>query len=122
MAKYQVLYAEDEFTNRKLLEIHLGKSGITCDLASDGLQALQKIEENSYEVIILDQYMPGMNGDALARVIREKNKEIPLIAITSDDTEVDNLKAAGFCEVFIKPLRSKEYIDVIRHYLQDSSK
>ena len=118
MAKFQVLYAEDEFTNRKLLEIHLSKSGISCDLASDGLQALQKVGENEYEVIILDQYMPGMNGDVLARKISQTHPQIPLIAITSDDAELDNLRSAGFREVFIKPLRSKDYIDVIRQYLK----
>jgi len=118
MAKYQVLYAEDEFTNRKLLEIHLGKTGISCDLASDGTQALHKIEENQYDVIILDQYMPGMNGDALARIVKQRFPHIPLIAITSDDAEVDNLMAAGFSEVFIKPLRSKQYIEVIKQYLE----
>lgn len=117
MAEYQVLYAEDEFTNRKLLEIQLGKSGISCDLASDGLIAYQKFLENSYRVIILDQYMPGMNGDILARRIRETNTDIPLIAITSDDAEIDKLKQAGFCEVFIKPLRSKDYIEVIQKHL-----
>lgn len=117
MADYQVLYAEDEFTNRKLLEIQLGKSGISCDLASDGTSAFQKFQENHYQVIILDQYMPGMNGDVLARRIRETNAEIPLIAITSDDAEIENLTRAGFCEVFIKPLRNKEYIEVIRKYL-----
>jgi two-component system response regulator ResD len=117
MAEYQVLYAEDEFTNRKLLEIQLGKSGISCDLASDGMIAFQKFMENTYQVIILDQYMPGMNGDVLARRIREKNADIPLIAITSDDAEIEKLKQAGFCEVFIKPLRSKDYLDVIQKHL-----
>ncbi len=117
MADYQVLYAEDEFTNRKLLEIQLGKSGISCDLASDGTTALHKFLENNYQVIILDQYMPGMNGDVLAGRIREVNATIPLIAITSDDAEIDKLKKAGFCEVFIKPLRNKDYIEVIQKYL-----
>ena len=122
MADYQVLYAEDEFTNRKLLEIQLGKSGISCDLASDGITAFQKFQENHYQVIILDQYMPGMNGDVLARRIREINNDIPIIAITSDDAEIENLRQAGFCEVFIKPLRNKEYIEVIRKYLLGDAK
>jgi two-component system response regulator ResD len=122
MAEYQVLYAEDEFTNRKLLEIQLGKSGISCDLASDGTSAYQKFQENQYQVIILDQYMPGMNGDVLARLIRETKPDIPLIAITSDDAETENLKKAGFSEVFIKPLRNKEYIEVIRKYLDGGAR
>ncbi len=118
MASFQVLYAEDEFTNRKLIEIQLSKSGISCDVASDGLQAYQKLEENSYEVVILDQYMPGLNGDQLARKILAKYPDLPLIAITSDDGEIDKLRSAGFREIFIKPLRTTAYIDILRQYLK----
>ncbi len=114
----EILYAEDEFTNRRLIEIHLGKANIHCDLAADGTEAWEMISKNDYRLIILDQYMPGMNGDELARKIRETKPDIPLIAITSDDTEVSMLKAAGFSEVFIKPLRGKEYIDTIIRYLK----
>lgn len=118
MDNFQVLYAEDEFTNRKLIEIQLGKAGISCDLASDGHQALLKFRENTYDVVILDQYMPGYNGDELARIILEEKPDTPLFAITSDDSEADKLRDAGFKEVFIKPLRTGEYIDQIRKYLR----
>lgn len=116
----RVLYAEDEFTNRKLLQIKLKNLGVQCDLAQDGKQAFQMFEQNTYELIILDQYMPGMNGDEVAKKIRAVNDSIPLIAITSDDREVENLKASGFNEIFIKPLRGNSYINVINHYLQKS--
>jgi len=119
MAKFQVLYAEDEFTNRKLLEIQLTKNGITCDLASDGLQALSKIQTNTYDIVILDQYMPGMNGDVLASEIRKIHPHIPILAITSDDSETEHLHKSGFLEVFIKPLRGTDYIQTLRKYLPE---
>jgi CheY-like chemotaxis protein len=119
--KKRVLYAEDEFTNRKLLQIKLRTLGVTCDLAQDGTEAYEMFENNDYALIILDQYMPGMNGDEVAKKIREKNSSIPLIAITSDDREVENLKTSGFNEIFIKPLRGNSYINVINSYLQKSS-
>ncbi len=114
----KVLYAEDEFTNRKLLQIKLKNLGVECDLAQDGTQAFEMYEKNTYSLVILDQYMPGMNGDEVAKKIRTENKNIPLIAITSDDREVENLKSAGFNEIFIKPLRGNSYINVINYYLQ----
>ena len=116
--KKRVLYAEDEFTNRKLLQIKLKNLGVECDLAQDGIQAFEMYEQNEYELVILDQYMPGMNGDEVAKKIRSADPKIPLIAITSDDREVDNLKSAGFNEIFIKPLRGNSYINVINYYLQ----
>lgn len=117
MAEKRVLYAEDEFTNRKLLEIKLKNHGISCDLAQDGLKALELFQKNEYDLIILDQYMPGLNGDQVARKIREQRPELPLIAITSDDGEIQRLNEAGFNEVFIKPLRGQHYIDSIKNYL-----
>ncbi|KGE71852.1 response regulator [Spirochaeta lutea] len=117
MANQRVLYAEDEVTNRRLLQIQLQRNGITCDLASDGIQALELYRNESYGVIILDQYMPGMNGDQVAREILRDNPEAVLIAITSDDSELQSLEQAGFREVFIKPLRGKEYIEIIKSYL-----
>ena len=118
MARFDILYAEDEFTNRKFLEIQVTKSGMTCDCAVDGIQALEKLHANQYSVVILDQYMPGLNGDDLAREIRKFAPELPLLAITSDDTEVTHLKDAGFREVFIKPLRGTDYLETIRSYIK----
>jgi CheY-like chemotaxis protein len=120
LSKPRILYAEDEFTNRKLLEIQLGKSGFICDLAADGLQALEKVKETLYDLIILDQYMPGMNGDVLAPLIRDIQPGVPLLAITSDDAESDRLRDAGFLDVFIKPLRGTEYIEIIKMHIERS--
>ena len=117
MNEKRVLYAEDEFTNRKLLEIKLKNHGIACDLAQDGLKAMELFNSRQYDLVILDQYMPGMNGDQVARKIRESHPHLPLIAITSDDGEIQRLNEAGFNEVFIKPLRGQHYIDSIKNYL-----
>jgi len=118
MIPSRVLYAEDEFTNRKLMEIQLRNSGISCDLAVDGIEALTLFKNGRYDLVILDQYMPGMNGDEVARAIREISPSTPLIAITSDDEEIENLRKAGFSEIFIKPLRGKNHIEKIRFYLE----
>lgn len=113
----RVLYAEDEPTNRKLLQIQLERAGISCDLAADGEEAVTLFRKHRYPVVILDQYMPGLNGDAVAKILREENPGQVLIAITSDDSEVSNLQNAGFNEIFIKPLRGNEYLEAIIRYL-----
>lgn len=113
----KVLYAEDEEPNRRLMEIQLRKRGITCDTAVDGVEALAMFYENEYGLIILDQYMPGMTGSEVAERIRQVDATIPLIAITSDDSQVPVLDAAGFNRIFLKPLHGADYIDTIIHYL-----
>lgn len=116
----KVLYAEDEFTNRKLMDIQFKNHGIPCDLAQNGQEALDLFQQNTYSLILLDQYMPGYNGDELARIIRETHPQLPLIAITSDDSTVAGLKEAGFDKVFVKPLRGKEYMHIIEKFLENS--
>lgn len=114
----RILYAEDEFTNRKLMDIQFKNKGVPCDLACSGQEALDLYRKNHYDLIILDQYMPGYNGDDLARIIRQEDAEIPLIAITSDDETITTLKMAGFNEVFIKPLRGTKHMEIIQSYLK----
>ena len=113
----RVLYAEDEYTNRKLMEYQLKRVGIVCDLAPDGVVALEMFRRREYSLVILDQYMPGLNGDQLARKIREIDTEIPIVAITSDDSQVPLLEAAGIDRVFLKPLRGVDYVGAIKSYL-----
>ncbi|AHC16607.1 response regulator [Salinispira pacifica] len=114
-----ILYAEDEFTNRKLIEIQLQRANLNCDLACNGEEAWEMFQNGDYKLIILDRYMPKMNGDELARKIKQVRPDIPLIAITSDDSDVKQLREAGFSEIFIKPLHGREYITLIRQYLED---
>ena len=115
----KVLYAEDEYTNRKLIQIHLEKEGIDCVLASDGHEALIKFEDGHFDMVILDYYMPEMNGDQVAIAIRHENREIPIIVITSDDRETEYLRSCGVNEIIIKPLQGYEPIRKILDYLRD---
>ncbi len=105
----KLLYAEDEFTNRKIMEVQCRKAGVDCFLAEDGKTALNSMKSEKFDVIILDQYMPGLNGDVLIKEARSLGITAPLIAITSDDSMVDHLKSCGFDDVYIKPLRSEDY-------------
>jgi len=117
----RVLYAEDEFTNRKLMEIMLTQQGIDCTIVENGNDAITAYEKANYDLIILDQYMPGCNGNTVAQYIRKKDRKIPIIAITSDDNDIENLKQYGFNSVFIKPMRGKNYIEIIKKYLKGDS-
>lgn len=116
MAK-RVLYAEDEYSNRKIIEFQLQNLGISCDLASDGTEAIEMIRRNRYDLIILDRHMPGAGGDVVATIAREVQPQTRLMAITSDDDDLESLRRAGFCDVFIKPLRGKMHLQRILSHL-----
>jgi CheY-like chemotaxis protein len=113
----RILYAEDEYANRKLLQFQLNRQGVHCDTAADGVEAVAMFRERPYSLVILDQYMPGMNGNEVAGILRAIKPDIPLIAITSDDSQVPLLKQSGFNRIFLKPLRGDDYIAAIIGYL-----
>ena len=117
MAQKTVLYAEDEFTNRKIMEIQCLRYGVDCVLVEDGAEALSLAKNRKFDLIILDQYMPGLNGDEVAREIRRFDGAVPLAAITSDDGCVPRLKDCGFDTVFVKPLRGDDYRELLEAYL-----
>ena len=117
--KKRVLYAEDEYTNSRMLQLTLQSMGMDCDIASNGKEAIRLFHENHYDLILVDQYMPIMNGDKVTEHIRSRNPSIPIIAITSDDQQITNLKSKGCNEVLVKPLRGKAYKDIITAYLEN---
>ena len=115
----KVLYAEDEYTNRKFIELLLNRRGVQCDLAEDGRAAFDMFKQNEYALVLLDQLMPGMLGSEVALKIREAGSTVPLIAITSDDSQIPLLEESGFNKVFIKPLRGVDYLKTIMSYLEE---
>jgi DNA-binding response OmpR family regulator len=117
MSTKRVLYAEDDLPSRKLLEIKLNKAGFKCDAVDNGSLALQMFTKNNYDLVVLDQYMPGLDGEDVAMEIRKISPDIPLIAITSDDTLIKPLLKLGFNEVIVKPLRGDEVIEIIKSHL-----
>lgn len=115
--KRRVLYVEDELSNRRLLELKLDKAGIQCDTAQNGLEAITLCRNNTYNIVILDYYMPGMSGVETAEKINEICPGIPMFAVTSDDDLKHELDAAGFKEILVKPLHGNEIVELIKSYL-----
>jgi len=112
-----ILYAEDEYTNRKLMEIQCRKYGVECILAEDGKEALSRCLNGVFDLVILDQYMPGLNGDEVAKELVETRPDLSLVAITSDDSCVTRLKSSGFKAVYVKPLKTDDYKELLEIYL-----
>lgn len=106
--KASILVAEDNDSNYLLVEAVLKDNKLTR--AKNGAEAVVLAFENNYDVILMDIKMPVMGGLEATRKIREFNKEIPIIALTSnvfDSDKVDAIKAG--CNDFIsKPLRKQE--------------
>lgn len=113
----RVLYGEDDFLNGKLLELLFCREGVDCDVACNGKAAMDLFDSGNYGAVILDAFLPGLNGADVARAIRKRDPEVPLIGLTSDGDLLQTLYEAGFDRVFLKPLRGRDCLDYVLNQL-----
>ena len=119
-----ILVAEDNKTNQVLLGIILNQLGITYDLANDGVEAIARFKDSSYDAILMDGHMPNKNGLEATDDIRsiEKTsslKKTPIIAVTANVLEADRKKflEAGVDEYISKPYVEEDIIRVLQKIL-----
>ncbi|HSQ75888.1 MAG TPA: response regulator [Bacteroidota bacterium] len=82
MNETKILLADDEEALRELLREQLSAQGYTIDEAQDGVEAVEKLQQNSYHLAILDINMPRKTGLDVLRHIREQNLPVRVIMLT----------------------------------------
>lgn len=90
-----ILIVDDELSIRKLLGVYLSKENYNVDYAVNGVDALNKLKLNEFDLIILDIMMPVMDGFEALKLIR-KEYDIPIIMLSAKEEEEDKLLAFGF--------------------------
>ena len=111
----RLLIVDDEELIRDLIKEYAEDEGYSCDLACDGSEALEKVEENKYDLIIMDVMMPNMDGYTAMKGIREIC-DIPVIMLSARVDEVDKLKGfdLGIDDYVTKPFSPKELMARIK--------
>lgn len=103
----RIVLAEDNEILRKSLTFFLESKGFTVDQFSDGREALDAIEINSYDLIVTDINMPGISGMEITHHVRQNvSSDIPIIILTSsgiEQTELDSF-SIGANEFIAKPI------------------
>ena len=115
-----ILIVDDELSVRNSLYKWFAEDGYRVDTAADAKEALKKLEENPWDIILLDIKMPGMNGLELQKRIREIDSSIVVIMITayaSVDTAVQALKAGAF-DYITKPFDPDDLEHLIRNAIE----
>jgi PAS domain S-box-containing protein len=113
-APLRILLAEDNAVNQRVALLLLEKLGYRADVASDGREAVEALERQPYDVILMDVQMPEMDGLEATRVIRERWPEGQrrpwIIAMTAGATEDDRRATleAGMDDFVSKPIRKEE--------------
>jgi len=117
----RILVADDAEAIRELITDILGRQGHTIDCAGDGEEAFSLINENAYDLIVLDRNMPIMNGLELLKIIRldSKLKTLKVLLFTSASLtqEINEGLAAGADGYLVKPLAISLFLDQITKIL-----
>lgn len=114
----KILVVDDEDIIRRFISIQLPKWGYEVKEAIDGIQALERLGQEDFNLIICDIMMPNMNGWQLLRKVREnpKTRDIPVIVLTVKDEDSDMLKGyeLGATYYITKPFDIVEIISGIQ--------
>lgn len=119
----KVLLADDDETNRFLGETILKNWNIEFDLAEDGEDAIKKLNQNNYDLILLDIHMPKVSGIDVTKYIRSQrnnpNHEIKIIAVTANviKSDVEQYLSSGMQDYVLKPFREQELFNKICNVL-----
>jgi len=105
-----VLLAEDHIVNQELFSILLSKLGCSTDLASDGAAAVEMAKHKDYDLVLMDIFMPRMDGYEATRHLREQGFSKPIIAVTASALKGEREKCveAGMNDILIKPFKRKD--------------
>ncbi|HUL35840.1 MAG TPA: response regulator [Candidatus Eisenbacteria bacterium] len=115
-----ILFADDQKDIRTLTTYQLKRKGHKVAAAANGKQAMRLFRSRKFELVLLDQEMPGMTGDEVARAIRKseagKKSRAFLVASTGNTgaEDVRRLKAAGFDTVLGKPFRMDDLLGILQ--------
>ncbi len=117
-----VLVVEDSVTQREMITDLLKGSGLTVTIASDGVEALEKIEGHSPDLVVLDIVMPRMNGYEVCRQIKAnpKTQNIPVVMCSSKGEEFDRYwgMKQGADAYIAKPFQPTELVGTVKQLLR----
>ncbi len=116
----EVLYVEDKVVNQKILRIMLENIGCKVDVASNGKEGIEKVKQNSYDIVFMDIQMPVMDGLTASRKILDLKNPPPIIAITANSEFLDSLELHeyGIKDYISKPVKTNELYEKLLYWVQ----
>jgi len=115
----RVLLAEDHEVNRELFTLLLSRMGCEAKTARDGVEAVEMGCAETYDLVLMDIFMPRMSGYDAARALRERGYKGPIVAVTASALkgERENCIAAGMNDILVKPFKRDDLAAVLALYL-----
>lgn len=119
----RALVVEDDRVIQTIIKANLYSIGIPAVIASNGVEAIKSLKENSFDFILMDIRMPDQDGLDATRWIREvettgDQKSIPIFALTSynSNQHTEEIRNAGMDEHLVKPFQLDKFLPVLKKY------
>lgn len=115
----RILIVDDDQEIRKLISLYLENEGIETEKAEDAIEALKLLEDNTFDLIILDIMMPKMDGIQACLKIREE-RNMPIIMLSAKSEDMDKIQglAAGADDYLAKPFNPLELMARVKSQLR----
>ncbi len=128
-ARSRILLVEDNVTNQKVAIMMLDRLGYPVKTAGDGREAIEKLTDSDFSVVLLDLQMPVMDGFETIKVIRDegspvRDHNIPVIAMTAHalKADEDRCREAGMDGYISKPVRIQILEDLLKKWTRERSR
>jgi CheY-like chemotaxis protein len=115
----RILYVDDEEALRELVQTHLSLEGYEIATAGDGHEAIELLTKNTYDLVLLDLHMPGIDGLGVLRHLKEHKIALRMIVLSGDThpAVLDECARLGVEDYLIKPYNFHELMSTIDRVL-----
>ncbi|WP_077327420.1 response regulator transcription factor [Virgibacillus siamensis] len=120
----RILIVDDEKSIVTLLKFNVEQAGFEADVAFDGREAVNMVEQNHYDLVILDLMLPEMDGMDVCKHLRNNKIDVPILMLTAKDDEFDKVLGLelGADDYLTKPFSPKEVVARIKAILRRAAK
>lgn len=107
----KILVVEDNKINQMITKKILNKMNLNCDIVDNGEDAVERVKEITYDVVLMDIHMPGISGLEATKRIRSFDKELTIFALTAVTLEdkMQEFDEAGFDDIISKPFKQEDF-------------
>jgi len=120
MKKLRILWTDDEIENLRPYIYFLSERGYEVETCFNGNDAVELIRRNPYDLLLLDEHMPGLSGIETLRLIKEIRPEMPVVMVTKSEEEtlMDSAIGSEIADYLIKPVKPNQVLLVLKKNLE----
>ncbi|MEN2413409.1 response regulator [Flavobacterium mesophilum] len=119
---FKILVVEDNLINQMVTKKIIEKNNYTCKVVDDGFGALEILEKEDFDLILMDINMPLMNGFETTKRIRLKGIKTPIVALTAFDKDeiTDEALSSGMNDIIIKPFEPVKLFKIVNYLIHET--